>query len=334
MKKTYYLFNPGRMSRNDNTLKYVPTDEEGLPQQPKYLPIEGVEELFAFGSVDANSALYNFLGQQSVMVHFFDYYENYTGSFMPRDYLHSGKMLIKQVEHHSSAKKRIVLARKFVEGGAYNMLRNLKYYSNRGNELSEAILRMEDLIRHIPTAIAVDELMGIEGNIRMTYYDAFDIILKDLKMEGRSKQPPKNEVNALISFGNMMCYTLCLKHIYHTQMNPTISYLHSPGDRRYSLALDIAEIFKPLLVDRTIFKLLNKRSLQAKDFDQQVNFIRLKEGGKKKFIQDWEGRLGETIQHRKLKRKVSYKHLVKLECYKLAKHVMDIEEYQPFKAWW
>lgn len=334
MKKTYYLFNPGRMSRKDNTLKYTPTDDEGTPQQPKYLPIEGVEELFAFGSVDANSALYNFLGQQSVLVHFFDYYENYTGSFMPRDYLHSGKMLINQVGHYSHADKRIAIARSFVQGASYNMLRNLKYYSKRGHELLPVIDKIVQLRTHISTAANVEELMGVEGNIRMAYYAAFDIILKDLKMEGRSKQPPKNEVNALISFGNMMCYVLCLKNIYHTQLNPTVSYLHSPGERRYSLALDIAEIFKPLLVDRTIFKLLNKKSLQAKDFDTQVNHIRLKEGGKKKFIQDWEARLGETIQHRHLKRKVSYKHLVKLECYKLAKHVMNMEEYKPFKAWW
>lgn len=334
MKKTYYLFNPGRLGRKDNTLKYVPTDEEGRPQQAKYLPIEGVEELFAFGSVDANSALYNFLGQQSVCVHFFDYYENYTGSFMPRDYLHSGKMLINQVGHFKNAKKRQAIARKFVDGAAYNMLRNLKYYGKRGYELNETIATIEELRAAIAPSQAVDELMGIEGNIRMAYYAAFDIILKDLKMEGRSKQPPKNEVNALISFGNMMCYVLCLKNIYHTQLNPTVSYLHSPGERRYSLALDMAEIFKPLLVDRTIFKLLNKKSLQAKDFDTQVNHIRLKEAGKKKFIQDWESRLGETIQHRKLNRKVSYKHLVKLECYKLAKHVMGMQEYQPFKAWW
>ncbi len=334
MKKSYYLFNPGRLSRKDNTLKYVASNEEGVAQKPKYLPIEGVEELFTFGSVDANSALYNFLGQQSVAVHFFDYYENYTGSFMPRDYLHSGKMVVNQVKHYSSNTKRMIIAKLFVQGAAFNILRNLKYYNKRGVDLTSIISQIETLMRSIEYTTAVDELMGIEGNIRMAYYTAFDEILKDFKMEGRSKQPPKNEVNALISFGNMMCYVLCLKHIYHTQLNPTISYLHSPGERRYSLALDIAEIFKPLLVDRTIFKLLNQRILKASDFNTQTNRITLKEAGKKKFIQAWETRLSETIEHRHLKRKVSYKHLVKLECYKLAKHVMGIDPYKPFKAWW
>jgi CRISPR-associated protein Cas1 len=153
-------------------------------------------------------------------------------------------------------------------------------------------------------------------------------------MEGRSKRPPKNELNALISFGNMMCYSQTLRAIHQTQLNPTISYLHTPGERRYSLALDLAEIFKPLLVDRTIFKLLNKREIQLKDFENKMNRIILKDSGRKKFVRVFEERLAETIQHRNLNKKVSYKHLIKLECYKLSKHVLGMEEYKPFKIWW
>ena len=94
MKKTYYLFNPGVLSRRDNTLKFTPVDEKGNLLQPRYLPVEGVEDLYVFGSLDANSALYNFLGKNNIGVHFFDYYENYSGSFMPKDQLLSGRMLI------------------------------------------------------------------------------------------------------------------------------------------------------------------------------------------------------------------------------------------------
>ena len=86
MKRTYYLFNPGRLSRKDNTLKFTPVDEEGQEGQPRYIPIETVDNLFVFGSLDTNSMMYNFLGKHQVAVHFFDYYEHYTGSFMPKDY--------------------------------------------------------------------------------------------------------------------------------------------------------------------------------------------------------------------------------------------------------
>jgi CRISP-associated protein Cas1 len=334
MKKTYYLFNPGRMSRRDNTLKFIPVDEEGREGQPKYIPVEGVSDLYAFGSLDANSALYNFLGKNSISVHFFDYYEHYTGSFYPKDYLLAGKMQVSQTMHYVDNEKRLQLARKFVSGAAFNMLKNLKYYHNREKDLMNEVLLIEQYCQQIGSANAVDVLMGIEGNIRQVYYQAFDVILNDHIMGGRTKQPPTNVVNVLISFGNMMCYTLCLGMIYHTQLNPTISFLHEPGTRRYSLALDLAEIFKPLLVDRTIFRVLNKKEIQAKDFSAELNRFVLKEAGKKTFIKAFEDRLNDTIKHRKLGRNVSYKHLVKLECYKLSKHLLGMEEYMPFKAWW
>lgn len=335
MKKPYYLFNPGRLERQDNSLKFTPKDEQGNEGQPRYLPIETVDSLFVFGALDANSALYNFLGKSQVSVHFFDWYEHYTGSFMPKDYLLAGKVQVAQVQVYSTAKRRLSLAQGILEGGVANMKRVLAYYKNRGMEaLTPVIEGMEALEENIPGTKAVPELMGIEGNIRQLYYQAFDHIIKDFSMEGRSKRPPQNEVNALISFGNMMCYTACLDQLYHTQLNPTVSFLHEPGFRRYALALDLAEIFKPVLVDRLIFSMLNKKELQGSDFRYDLNRCLLKESAGKKFARAWDERLKETIQHRVLKKPVSYKTLIRLECYKLQKHIVEGVPYKPLKMWW
>ncbi|RMF22100.1 MAG: type I-B CRISPR-associated endonuclease Cas1 [Bacteroidetes bacterium] len=334
MKKSYYLLNPGRLSRRDNTLKFTPVDEDGNEGQPRYLPVEGVEELYVFGSLDANSALYNFLGQHGVCVHFFNYYEHYTGSFMPRDYLLAGKVQVEQVRHYLDGKRRLKLARALVDGASFNMLKNLRYYANRGQPLKESIARIDELRKQIEAARTVPELMGVEGNIRMAYYECFDVIVQHFDMGGRSKRPPHNELNALISLGNMLCYTQCLKHIYHTQLNPTISFLHEPGTRRFSLALDLAEVFKPILVDRTIFSVLNRRMLQPNDFRLEFNRCILKPRGLKVFLQVWEERLAETIKHRSLNRKVSYGRLIRLECYKITKHILEDHPYKPFKIWW
>ncbi|SCN37326.1 Protein of unknown function [Bacillus cytotoxicus] len=138
----------------------------------------------------------------------------------------------------------------------------------------------------------------------------------------------------MISFGNSLCYTTVLSEIYKTQLNPTISYLHEPSSKRYSLSLDIAEIFKPLIVDPLIFTLVNKKMISLKHFESLDEMVLLNEQGRKKFLQAWEGKLGQTVMHRRLKRKVSYKYFIRLECYKLIKHMIGDELYKPLKAWW
>lgn len=119
MKKTFYLFNPGILERKDNTLKFTPCTEEdegmAVTAHPRYLPVEDISEFYVFGSLRANSSLFNFLGQKDIAVHFFDYYENYTGSFMPKDSLLSGRMLLAQTSHYQNNKKECVLLRSLLK---------------------------------------------------------------------------------------------------------------------------------------------------------------------------------------------------------------------------
>jgi CRISPR-associated protein Cas1 len=172
--------------------------------------------------------------------------------------------------------------------------------------------------------------------MRATYYRAWPGMFAApwAEFEKRVKRPPDNPINALLSFGNSLCYTLCLSEIYRTALNPTISVLHQPGDRRFSLALDLAEIFKPALVDRLIFKLVNNGEITPKHFDASLNFCYLKEEGRKVFVNAWDAKLRDTFEHRTLKQRVSYRRLVRLECYKLQKHLLDFGTYEPFKCWW
>jgi CRISPR-associated protein Cas1 len=209
------------------------------------------------------------------------------------------------------------------------MAKVLGYY-----DLHDTRIEVENALSALANAKQIPEVMGAEANARNAYYSAFDSILKNFQFERRSKRPPKNEINAMISFGNSLLYSTVLSELYHTQLNPTISFLHEPSERRFSLALDIAEIFKPLLVDRTIFSLVNKGMMKEDDFERELEGVLFSENGKKKFITAYNEKLNTTIKHRELKRNVSYQRLIRLECYKLSKHLLGIEKYKPFIIWW
>jgi CRISPR-associated protein Cas1 len=242
---------------------------------------------------------------------------------------------VNQVLFSIDEEKRLILAKKFVGGAAANCLRNLQYYRRRGKELEEAIQQIEALRKRILRALKINELMGLEGNIHQIYYGCWEAIFNtDIEFKARIRRPPDNMVNALLSYLNMLTYSACLSEIYVSQLNPTISYLHSNSERRFSLSLDIAEIFKPLIVDRLIFSLINKKIITEQDFEKGSAGNYLKQKGQQKVLRQFDDRLNQTIRHRELKRNVSYRRLMRLECYKLIKHLMSDQEYEPFKIWW
>ena len=265
----------------------------------------------------------------------YNYYGYYSGTFYPKEKYVSGKLLVKQVENYIDLSKRLVIAKEFIVSASYNILRNLKYYQNRGKDLQDYIERIEEFRKQISETNSIEELMGVEGNIRKVYYESWSIIInQDIDFDKRVKRPPDNMINSLISFLNTIIYTKNLSQIYQTQLNPTVSYLHEPSDRRFSLALDVSEIFKPLIVDRTIFSLLNRNIISEADFESDSNFLKLKDSARKRVLQELGECLSRTIQHRSIKRKVSYEHLIKLELYKLIKYFIEDEPYKGFKIWW
>lgn len=303
--------------------------------QRRAIPIEDVDALWVFRELDLNARVLVFLGQHQVPVHFFNYYGFYSGSFYPREYLQAGYLVVKQVRHYSNRRLRLIVAREFVRAAMHNITRNLRYYATRGADVQAEVDAVQVELLHLEAVKDIDELMGCEGRARMAYYQAFPKILRDnVDFTKRVKRPPDNIVNTLISFTNGLVYAAVLSQIYRTQLDPTISFLHEPGARRFSLALDLAEVFKPILADRLVFKLLNNRQLNDRDFSRDLNCCYLKDSGRKIVLKEWDARLQTTIEHRRLRRKVSYERLIRLECYKLVKHLTNVEPYVGFRAWW
>lgn len=329
MKQDYFITLDGSLVRKENTIRFENENTRRI------LPIEKMSAIYAYGRLSFSSGVISYLAKFGVPIHFYGYYGNYQGSFYPRESLVSGEVVIQQAKYHNDRDLRIELAHSMIEGSARNMRVNLGYYQRKGKSLEKYISRVEKLISNISDTRGIPELMSIEGKIREHYYRAIDnIVPEEFRMIRRERQPPTNKMNSLISFGNSVLYGTVLTEIYNTQLHPAISYVHEPFVRRYSLSLDIADIFKPLLVDRVIFKLVNKNMLHDGSFRTELNAMLLSESGKKLFLKEYQAKLDQTITHRKLKRKISYRRLIRQECYKLIKHVMDQEEYKPFVIWW
>lgn len=330
MKKQVYIFNGGELERHQNTIRF--TTAEGK----RFVPVETTSEIHAFGEVSLNTRLLNFLSQNSIPLHIYNYYGYWAGSYMPREQYVSGYLTLQQATHYMDSDKRLVLARTFVEGALANMEKVLQYYNRRGTDLEKTLGEISSKKELIRDQSSTEELMALEGGGRELYYNSWDSILKseDFKFEKRTRRPPGNRINALVSFGNSLMYVTVLSEIHRTHLDPRIGYLHTTNQRRYTLNLDVAEIFKPVIVDRVIFTLLNRGALQAKDFRDASEGVFLTEAGRKRFLEAYEARLKDTIKHEKLGRSVSYRRLIRLELYKLEKHLMDDESYQPYVSRW
>lgn len=330
MSESFYLFSDGELRRKDNVLRMTAPDGNF-----KDIKVNMTRDIYLFGEVSMNTKTLNYAGQLSIPIHIFNYYGFYTGSFYPKESNVSGKLLIEQVMHYTDEEKRLEIAKAFIEAASYNILRNVRYYNERDRELESTISEIKGLRDEIERTGDINSLMGVEGSIRKVYYECWTrIINQEVDFEKRVKRPPDNMVNTLISFVNSLIYTSCLSEIYATQLNPTVSFLHSAGERRFSLSLDISEVFKPLIADRLIFSMLNRNMITEKDFEQDSNYYYLKENGRRKILKEYDESLSRTIKHKELGRNVSYRHLMRLECYKLVKHLMGDKKYEGFKIWW
>ncbi len=324
--KDYYIFKSGRISRKDSSI-FLETTDGNIP-----IPINDISSLYLFGEIDINTKAINFFAQNGIVIHFFNYYGWWSGSFYPKEELLSGDVIVHQVKHYLDKEQRLYIAKEFVKGAIHGFIYNLKRYPSIGEE---TLKTLELYNKSIENQTNISQLMGVEGNARDCYYETFPIVTKHkIEFEKRVKHPPDNAMNALISFLNSLVYAAVIKEIYMTQLNPTISYLHEPFYRRFSLALDVAEIFKPIFGDRILFDLLNNNQITENHFDKELNYCYLKEEGRKIVVKAFDEKMKTTVIHKKLKRKVSYQKIIRLELYKLIKHLLYEEQYRHFKTWW
>jgi CRISPR-associated protein Cas1 len=231
--------------------------------------------------------------------------------------------------------KRLLIARAIVHGIADNVHEVLYHYYRHGKKDLKPLLDWlkKDVKEFLSKEPHIKQILFIEGQIWHKFYDSFKHFLPDdFIINKRVNRPPDNPMNALISFGNTLLYTKTISAIYRTHLNQSISFLHSPREGRFSLSLDLCEVFKPIIVFKTIFDLVNNKKLQVtKHFDKSVNYALLNKEGKQLFITAFEDRINESFMHPKLKQKTTYKSALRYDAYKLIKFLVEDKPFVPFR---
>lgn len=269
MGSTKYIASIGELKRKDDSLCFRRN------QKNIYLPVENIKEIYCLNEVSLNTKLLDFLSSKNIIIHFFNYYQGYSGTFYPKEKYINGKLLIKQVNAFND--NREIIAKAIVNGISKNIYEVLYHYYKHEKKEVKATLDWikKELPIYLTNADNIKKILSVEGELWQRFYSTFKYILpEDFIMNKRVKRPPDNPINALISFGNTLLYTKTISAIYQTHLDQSISFLHEPTEQRFSLSLDLSEVFKPIIVFRTIFELVNNHKLKVdKHFDKKNKLL-------------------------------------------------------------
>jgi CRISPR-associated protein Cas1 len=321
--RTYWLVNPCRIRRKDSTLAIEREDGRKV-----HVPVTDVRDIVACSAVDVNTAVVSLLNQHGIGLHLLGYYGDYAGSLLPADGHVSGQTVLAQAALAGDTACALRVAASFVEAAAFNVRRVVDRTA-----LARPFAKLEE---GVAAAESTAQLMAAEGNFRRTAWTVLDTKLPDwLQLEGRSRRPPANAGNAFVSYVNGIVYARVLTAIRLTPLHSGIGFLHTTMERhRHTLALDLAELFKPLFAERLLLRLAHRGQLGPEHFDSGVANTMLSEEGRRFVVQTVRDELATTVKHRALGRDVAYDELLYLEALKLTRTCVEGERYRPFRIWW
>ncbi len=257
------------------------------------------------------------------------------GTFTPCTTLSSPRTTYSQLSAYYDKEERMYLAKEFVLASIHNSLLNIRYYNKQDKKavFESAINKLQKIKKEVKSANGDEELLLQEARARQIYYQCYDHFINndDFRFDERSRRPPKNNFNALLSFGNTVLYNLISTEIQKSPLDVRIGFLHATKNgRKASLNLDIAEIFKPLLVDRVIFTLINKGIIHQKHFTTCENDgVYLTEDGKREFLQAFYQKLETTLDIKDIK--MSYNSIISEEIRSLVRHFRKTQIYKGFR---
>lgn len=336
MKKNLYLFKSGELKQENHTLKYI------LKYDSESIPIEQIEHIHVFGEMKMNKRVLQLCSKYKIGITFYTRYGNIIGRFTSTSY-RKGKQILEQSNAYLTLNIRNEIISKIELAIARNCLSLVKYYQKEGFPLEDVVVDIQKEMEHIKTLNTKEEtykehILLAEARLKQVYYRMFDCILlnTEFKFQSRMAHPPGNEFNALMSFGYALLYGDLLNAIEKSNLVPEISFIH--GHTRHnsgSLQYDLADIFKPHIIDRLCLRLVRGSIINLSHFYKtNNNGMFLNEEGRKLFIREYDKMLHKTVMDTRNNRKYSYKQFLFREIYELSDFIVKGKKYVPTYFKW
>lgn len=350
---TLYLTEPRSLVKKDGDtlIVHIPEDKErGTAKRKVRVPLIKITQAVVYGDVTLTSPALVALLEQQADVCFCSYYGRFRGRLSPPLAKNSLIRLEQHQAHHDPA-RALTLAQAFVRGKLANM-RAMLLRANRKRDdpavaqAAESLKGVLDQVDELDPGQAapppdpsrpqadsgIGTLLGFEGAGTAFYFGIFGRLLKgDWGFERRQRRPPRDPVNALLSFGYVLLMNQVASAVSIVGLDPYVGFLHSSQFGKPALALDVMEPFRPLIVDSVVLTLLNNRMLTEGDFQEELGAWRLTDAGRRTFLTKFEERLDTPIQHPVFDYKATYRRSLELEVRLVAKWLTgEIGEYRPF----
>jgi len=299
------------------------------------VPMLKVDQVVVLGDVTLSAATIEALLVGGVEVCFCTRWGRFRGR-LAGDWTKNSLVRLEQHRGHHDPERSLALARLFVWGKLSNM-RTVLLRANRKRgsaEIVEACARLKNAAETALGARRPDQLLGIEGSGTAAYFGVFGQLLTGpFEFHGRVKRPPRDPVNALLSLG----YTILINNLCSAAsivgMDPYVGFFHSSQYGKPALALDIAEEFRPVVVDSTVLTVVNNRMLGPEDFEEQPGSVWLRDAARRKYLTALEERLNTEVEHPVFGYRATYRRCLELQTRLVAKYLTgDIPAYPPFRV--
>ncbi|MGN1168289.1 MAG: CRISPR-associated endonuclease Cas1 [Lachnospiraceae bacterium] len=326
INQEYHIVNNGIINKKDYALLFENDSKKC------HIPVEATEQINIYNEIMLTDSVIRSLSMNGIRMALYDNYGDLLGYFVPESFSKDTDLLMKQCEEYRDERKRVEMARKFEVAAFHNLRSNIRYYKKQGRELQETETYLSKCIIEVNEAKTINDLMLIEARGRQKYYQAINLITnrEEFHFERRSKRPPLDEINALISFGNTLLYNRIQQIIWKTNLDSRIGVIHAAGKRHHSLNLDFADLFKPLIVDRIIFSLINRGQIGKEDFIKNDDgSVYLSNEGKKIFIGAFEEKMRSRISIEE--KQYSFIQIIEREIRLYIHHLNTGEQYKPYK---